>query len=113
MGISTHYYTVYGIKHEWDDQFAEVLDEVYGDSDLPNVILDGMGGEYMILGEILFDSGDLRYGEFEDQFKEIDLKSLAKIEKKYIENFKKKFPKWHKLVARKYKFKLMTFAHYS
>ena len=115
MGIDTHYYTVYGIKHEWDDVPSEwreeAYEDAYGDDDTPNVIIDSMSGEYIIFGEILYDSGNLRWGEMEDVFVEIDLYKLPAIETAYKKAFVAKFPQFASLVEAP--FKLMTFAHYS
>ena len=115
MGIDTHYYTVYGIKHEWDDVPSEwreeAYEDAYGDDDTPNVIIDSMSGEYIIFGEILYDSGNLRWGDMKDAFVEIELDRLNAIEAKYKEQFFAKFPTWKHLVNNP--FKLMTFVHYS
>ena len=116
MGISTHYYTVYGFKTKWDDAVSEfnesVYDDAYDDDDTPNVILECISGEYAIFGEILFDSGDLRWGEIEDAYVEIDLDILDEIEAKYRKDFAAKFPQHTHLINDK-PFKLMTFVHYS
>lgn len=111
MGISTHYYTVYGVKHEWNDAFIEAHEEVYDDEDTPIIITDSMSGEYMIFGKVLYDSGDQRWGEIEDVFVEIDVDGLKDVETKYKEEFSAKFPDFANLVDRQ--FKLMTFVHYS
>ncbi len=111
MGISTHYYTVYGIKHEYNDDFSEATDEVYDDHDMPTVISDSMGGGYMIFGKILYDSGDQRWGDIEDVFVEIDMESLPSIEEEYKKKFIAKFPQFESLMDEP--FKLMTFVHYS
>jgi hypothetical protein len=111
MGISTHYYTVHGVKLEWNDEFNEAYDEVYDDEDTPIVILDSMSGEYMVFGKILYDSGDLRWSNFKDAFVEIDLNSLTDIEIDYKKEFIGKFPQFASLVEQP--FKLMTFVHYS
>ena len=111
MGISTHYYTIHGIKTEWNSAFSDLLDEVYDEVVTPFVLMDLMGGEYMIFGVALFDSGDLRWGEEKDTFIEIDPKSFTKLEKKYKKEFIAKFPQFAHLMDSK--FKLMTIAHYS
>ena len=111
MGISTHYYTIHGIKTEWNSAFSDLLDEVYDEVVTPFVLMDLMGGEYMIFGVALFDSGDLRWGEEKDTFIEIDPKSFTKLEKKYKKEFIAKFPQFAHLMDSK--FKLMTITHYS
>lgn len=111
MGISTHYYTMHGIKLGWDDDFHEAYDDVYGDEDTPFVLLESMCGEYMIFGNILYDSGDLRWGEITDSFVEIDIEKLAEYELKYKKEFIAKFPQFEKFMYEP--FNLMTFVHYS
>lgn len=121
MGISTHYYTVYGVRvNNYDDDLS---DELYGDDDLYSLlvdgtlpedfglIMDGMSGDYMVFGKILFDSGDLRYNDFKDTFVEIGLDKLADYRRDYIRKFSEHFPKFdHYLNA---EWKLMTFMHLS
>lgn len=51
MGISTHVYAILGVKIPWDDEFNDAHEQVYDDSDLPDMIFDGMGGEYTVLGK--------------------------------------------------------------
>lgn len=111
MGINTHYYTVFGIKLDWNDEFNEAYDEVYDDDDTPTVILESMCGEYLILGDILYDSGNLRWGDMKDAFVEIDTEKLPELEAKYKQEFIAKFPEFKELVAKP--FKLMTFMHLS
>lgn len=112
MGVSTNFYTIYGLKIDWNEEFSEAYEEVYNDSDTPFVLMDGMGGEYMIFGEVLFNSGDDRWGfEHGDTFKEIHTHKLLEIQKEYTDKFYAKFPDFLHLIAPP--FKLMTLAHYS
>jgi len=112
MGVSTNFYTVYGVKTEWNDEFHEAYDDVYNDEDTPNVIADGMSGEYIVLGIVLYDSGDMRWGfEKGDSFKEVELETLSNMERQYKSQFTAKFPQFSHLLDTT--FKLMTFAHYS
>ena len=111
MGISTHYYTIYGIKTNYSSEFSEgSYDDVYNDEDTPFVLIDGMSGEYMVFGKVLFDSGDLRWGDTKDCYVEIDQSSLPQIEVEYREAFVKKFPDFEHLIEGE--FKLMTLVHY-
>lgn len=111
MGISTNYYTVYGIKHEWDSSFMEAYDEVYDDADTPCIIADAMGGEYIIFGHTFYDSGDLRWcDDLENGIIEIDIDDLATVAENYKAAFIAKFPNFKHLVDAS--FKLMTFVHY-
>jgi hypothetical protein len=102
---------MYGVKIADNAEFNEAYDEVYDDTDTPTVILDCYSGEYIILGKILYDSGDLRWEESGDSFVEIDLDSLPDIEKDYKTSFIDKFPQFASLLDAP--FKLMTFVHYS
>jgi hypothetical protein len=112
MGISINVYSVYGVKTDWDSEFSELYDQVYDDPDTPNVIIDGMSGEYMIFGEILFNSGDARYAfEEGDSVTEFNIAELKKLEKKYKTNFKKKFPDCE--ILNDCEFKVISFLHYS
>jgi hypothetical protein len=112
MGISTHFYTICGIKAEWNEEFACAHDEVYDNPDTPFVLFDGIGGKYTIFGEVLFDSGDARWGfEDGDHFKEIDLSMLSEIEANYKKKFAEKFPQFKHLVEQP--FKVMTLSHHS
>lgn len=115
MGINTHYYTVYGIKHhEYTGEMCEALDEKYfGLESNPDVdvIADGMGGNYTIIGKILFDSGDLRYNDIEDTFVEINPAHLKMYKVKATNAFKQLFPDLAHLTEGEWK--LMTLVHYS
>ena len=111
MGISTHYYTFHGVKLPCNDEFTEAYDEVYDDDDTPLVLLESMCGAYIVLGNTLYDSGDLRWSEVKDTFVEIDLDTLPALESKYKQEFIAKFPEFASLVEQP--FKLMTFVHYS
>ena len=111
MGIDTHYYTMHGVKTAWNDDFAQAYDEVYNDDDTPFVLLESMCGEYMIFGNILYDSGNLRWGDMKDSFVEIDIHKLGEKELEYRKQFIAKFPEFEKFMYEP--FKLMTFVHYS
>jgi hypothetical protein len=111
MGISTNYYTVYGIKGEFNDEFCEAYDNVYYEDGTPAVLIDSMSGEYIVFGTILFDSGDQRYNELGDTFVEIDIDTLPDIEIDYKKSFIAKFPQFASLMDAS--FKLMTFVHYT
>lgn len=112
MGISTNFYTICGIKINWNDDFSEAYEEVYNDSDTPHVLFECYACKYMIFGERLFDSGDYRWGfEGGDHFKEIDLSKLSEIEANYKKQFVEKFPQFKHLMEQP--FKVMTLVHYS
>lgn len=112
MGVSTNVYTMHGTKIDWDDKFIEAYDEVYDDKDTPIVLLDGMGGDYIVFGTTLFDSGVMRWGlEGGDTFKEFELEQLHELETTYKTEFKTKFPEFAHLMD--VPFKIMSFVHYS
>ena len=114
MGVDTHYYAYYGVKSGFDEKLSELYDDVTEVADDASglVLFDGMGGDYMILGCMLFDSGSQRWGEVEDTFKSIPLESLPQIEADYRAKFAKYFPEFKHLIDGK-KFELMVFAHYT
>jgi hypothetical protein len=118
MGINTHYYTFYGVKlvfgplssHEENDEFHEALyDRATPDFDS---ISDGMGGEYLLLGKILFNSGDLRYNDIEDTWVNIPLDKLSEIDVEWRKAFKETFPQWANIIDDKPSI-LITFMHLS
>ena len=112
MGTSTHVYAVYGVKIPWDPDFCDAHEEVYDDADLPDLVFDGMSGEYVVVGKILFDSGDFRWGfEKGDVAKVIDPTKLPEIEQEYKEQFKRKFPSFSSIVDQP--FSLHVFLHWS
>ena len=121
MGINTHYYTVYGVRiNNYDDNLSE---ELYGEGDKYevveastdlDVIMDGMGGNYMVMGKILFDSGDLRWSKIKDTFVEVDIHdtgALWDIRQAAMNEMKSLLPGFdHYLVG---EWKIMTFMHLS
>lgn len=118
MGINTHYYTVYGVHiNDYDDALT---DELYGEGDKYevvensaglDVIMDSMGGNYMVIGKILFDSGDLRWNEIKDTFVEIDMDSLSNIRLQATQEMNQLLPDFaHYLNG---EWKIMTFMHLS
>lgn len=112
MGVSTNFYTICGIKIDWNEEFHDAYDEVYNDKDTPNVLFECYGCKYIIFGKVLFNSGDARRGfEDGDSFKEIDLTKLSAIETDYKTAFANKFPQFAHLMSEP--FKVMTLAHYS
>ena len=112
MGISTHVYAILGVKIPWDEEFCDAHELVYDDDNVPDLIFDGMSGEYIVLGKILFDSGDFRWGfEKGDIWKTVDNSRFAEIEKNYREEFSRKFPKFTHLLTQP--FELHVFLHWS
>src|ERR1035437_10463759 len=98
MGVSTNIYTYYGIKIPYNQEFADAYDNVYENCPV-DVLIDGMGGDYIVLGKKLFDSGDFRWDmEDGDDFKEIDPDELADIERDYKLAFIVGFPQFAHLI---------------
>lgn len=114
MGINTHYYTVYGVKIDYNDDLGEALDEVWDElqkEDDLAIIADAMGGEYMVIGKILFDSGDLRFNDFKDSFEVISNGELPIYRIDVTNAFSRLFHKFTDLLDGDWN--LMTFVHYS
>ena len=116
MGINTHYSTVYGVKI---DSYDEALsEELYGEGDQYDVveastdldvIMDGMGGNYMVMGKILFDSGDLRWSKIKDTFVEVDMSKLTDIRLGAVQEMNKLLPDFSHYLDGEWK--IMTFMH--
>jgi hypothetical protein len=114
MGVSTNFYTYYGCRIKWNDEFFDRYEELYEENedlaDSVDILFDCMGAEYIVFGKRLYDSGDARYG-FEDgeAYTEINVLSFPVIEKEYRENFAKVFPDFVHLLE---PFALICFSHY-
>jgi hypothetical protein len=116
MSVNCNYYAFYGIRiDDFDfEEFAELYDDVTNVSEEAAglALFDGMSGAYMILGHMLFDSGDVYDGGPEDVYCSINVDSFPVLEAAYRAKFNKYFPEFKHLIADK-KFDLMVFAHYS
>lgn len=125
MGINTHVYTVYGVRLDWDDAFYEAYEEIeealldefgWGNPQEAGrqieAIMDSMMGEYMVLGHILYDSGDFRWCEDMNNYQEIDTSNLKSMQRMYKEEFKRLYPDHFHLIAH-YDFKLINLIHYT
>lgn len=118
MGISTTYYTVYGVSIPYDNEMSDLLYEAdlykeFEDEGPCSIITDGMSGKYMVIGKILFDGGDLRWGDYKDTWAEISVsKDVLSMHKTLAtEKFLKHFPDGKKYL--KGPWKLITFMHAS
>ena len=125
MGINTHVYTVYGVKLPWDDAFYEAYEEIeealcdefgYGKPKPADrqieAIMDGMGGKYIILGPILYDSGDFRYCKDMNNYQEIEEVGMFGKWLEYKKQFDELYPE-HKHLLTAAGPKLINFIHYS
>lgn len=125
MGINVHVYSIYGVRTEWNDEFYEAYEAVeeancdqYGYNNAPahtqvDVLMDGMGGEYMVFGVELYDSGDSRWGEMVNSNEvEINDDILEKMRTKYMNNFKRLYPDYCEWLDLK-PWRLVNLVHYS
>jgi hypothetical protein len=112
MGVSTNFLVVWGRKIPWHQQLADLYEENYDDNQAPWVLVDGMSGEYVVMGVKLWDSGDARWGfEDMDPARVIDLAILPAWEKAYKEHFEKYYPTLSHLMYPD--FQMHVFAHFS
>jgi hypothetical protein len=116
MGINIHVYTVYGFEIPWNDAFNEAYEEylvknMYTENKL--ALIDYMSGEYMILGPILYDSGDFRYMVEMNDYQEIDVDRLHQLKNSYYLKFEKAFPELIHLLGEGAGWKLINVIHYT
>lgn len=101
MGVDITAYTVYGVKIEYDSEFC---DAYYDNEELEEyVIIDGMGGEYMVLGAQLYVGGD--------GFETIDISALPERKAEVVAAFKKYMPEYAHLLDGEWQ--ILAFMHYS
>jgi hypothetical protein len=125
MGINMHVYTVYGVRLPWNDAFYESYEEIeealcdefgYGKPQPADrqieAIIDGMMGEYMVLGLKLYDSGDFRYCDHMNNYQEIEEVGLFGKWFDYKEQFARLYPD-HVHLLEGVQPKLINFIHYS
>lgn len=107
MGVSTNFYTIYGvILEKYDPDFSEIHWET---KDAPFALF---GEEDMVFGVCLFDSGDMRWG-FENDFVEQpkNFAALRKMEKEYRKKFQEVLPQYYHYIENE-EFKVFGYAHY-
>jgi hypothetical protein len=112
MSTYKYFYVVYGVKVAFDDDF---VDEYYKKEEQCKdlgIIIDGMSGEYVVFGDILFSNGDIeREGDAFDEFKIVNPSTLTRNSHNYRAKFAKVFPDYtHMIVS---KFQLLMFVHYT
>lgn len=125
MGINVHVYSYWGVRTEWNKEFYDAYEEVeetnidtYGYNKEPadaqaHVLMDGMMGEYMVLGEQLYDSGDSRWGEMVNSNEvEIDQTILDGMREAYMEKFRRLYPEHFEWLNSK-PWRLVNLVHYS
>ena len=110
MGVDVDFYVVHGRKVPFDNDFLEAYDDDYtknGRGNTVEVIIDGMMGDYIVVGEV-----QCRFGEYEgNDWAEVDVSNLAEEEKAYKEKFRKAFPAFAHWMDEP--FNLIAFKHYS
>lgn len=125
MGINVHVYSYFGVRTEWNDEFYEAYEVVedanndqYGYNKAPagtqvDVLIDGMGGEYMVFGVELYDSGDSRWGEMVNSNEvEINDAILDQMRSEYMADFKRLYPDQYEWLNSK-PWRLVNLVHYS
>lgn len=113
MSVDLSFYTMFGLKSDWNDDFIDAYNEIYEiyetfDGNTVEVVMDGMCGEYIVFGEVM--CCDSQFQE-DTQFTEIDLSALEDRETRYKTKFKEDYPDFYHLIDKP--FKLICFAHYS
>lgn len=109
MGVSTECFTFYGVKLEWNDEFVEAFDDHYEQLE-DYVLIDGMGGDYIVIGAKLFESGDSRWDAMSG-FEEIDVSGLPERRSVAEKALEAEMPDYKHLWQGEWK--LMSFVHYS
>ncbi len=111
MGVSTTMYTVFGVKIQFDSDFIDQAeaDGVYHTLE-KYIIADGMGGEYIVVGKVLFDSGDMRW-DAPEGFEEIDVTALEDGRAEVVAAFNEHLPDRRGILDQPWK--LFSFVHYS
>jgi hypothetical protein len=118
MGISTNFYTVYGVRIEYDNELSDILydgDELINqinDSPDIDIIADFMAAEYFVVGKLLFKGGDMRWGDIDDTWTETEYNALPEIKEKALSEFKRILPKFAHFVEEQ-EWKIITFMHLS
>lgn len=82
MSVHSYHYVVVGVKLDYRAEkkrlSPEAFEELYYEDSSKkgfDVILDGMSGEYIVVGKVLSQSDEYS----ENNFKELKLKDLAKV----------------------------------
>lgn len=113
MGVDINIYTVWGVRvPEYNEDFVVAYERKYGYTVPPRTtaIFDGMGGEYMVLGYILFNGGNIRYGEFNETFMQQDISALPALEENYRKKFFEDFPDFAQLLNEP--FQILSFVYF-
>jgi hypothetical protein len=118
MGINIHCYSYWGVRTEWSEAVSDRWNELDYEHDIDpkddvEILMDGMGGVYMVFGVMLYDSGDARWGEMVNSNEvEINDAILEQMRADYMAKFKTLYPDQYEWLAAK-PWRLVNLVHYS
>ena len=118
MGINIHVYSYWGVRTEWSKAVSDRWNELDSEHDIDpkddvEILMDGMGGVYMVFGVRLYDSGDARWGEMVNSNEvEINDAILEQMQSEYMNKFKQLYPDQYEWLAAK-PWRLVNLVHYS
>ena len=111
MGINLNVITMYGVRIPWNDDLRDDLEDDYEDDYKIECVVDGMTGDWIYLGNILYDSGDFRYFENMNDFQESEVWDLGNKRVEWMNKFRKLYPQHEHLVLSE-RWKLLNFIYY-
>ena len=116
MGVSTNIQVMWGLRIKWTGEIGDFLEGPFEERDgnpgAPYVLVDGMGGEWVMPGIKLFDGGDFRWGlEGGTGDADIDIGDLPRMEAEYKAAFIRTYPDHAHLMDAP--FRLLCFTFYS
>lgn len=114
MSVGVRVYGIWGIKldfsHELNEAFHE-LHDFYDDAQVPFALFDGMSGKYMVLGHLVFNSGDAYDGFTNgDHEKIVTVDRLAQLEVAYKLKFCEMLPDFASMMDAPFQVIMLT--HY-
>lgn len=112
MGVNLNFYAYYGIRLPYIEEISAALDTDQ-ESWSSHCLFDGMSGEYIIVGERLWDSGDARYAySGSNEYREYVLteQNFEKTKQEILDCFRKDAP--HLLHYVDKEWKLLFIPHY-
>jgi hypothetical protein len=125
MGVNVNVYSIWGVRTEWNTSFNDAYNELY-DKNIEQygwnkepadaqveVLMDGMGCEYMVFGVQLYDSGDARWGEMTNSNEvDIDQTILDGMREQYMTKFRRLYPDHYEWLNSK-PWRLVNLVHFS
>ena len=115
MGVDMTFMTVFGVKIEPNEEsFMEAYNEAEDKHgpDLPDITYDGMCGEYLILGPVLYRFQADGDHDSTPDFKGTSVQELVKLEADYRVLFRRYFKNYFHLIE-KVPFNIISFVHYT